>query len=62
MVEAAANWMQAGLPLKCIKIVIYGDNDSDLNSLFSSMKKKITSKTGKKVRDDRVSECNMSIK
>ncbi|CAG2185236.1 unnamed protein product [Mytilus edulis] len=49
MVEAAANWMQAGLPLKCIKIVIYGDNDSNLNSLFSSMKKKITSKTGKKV-------------
>ncbi|VDH98627.1 Hypothetical predicted protein [Mytilus galloprovincialis] len=49
MVEAAANWMQAGLPLKCIKIVIYGDNDSDLNSLFSSMKKKIISKTGKKV-------------
>ena len=49
MVEAAANWMQAGLPLKCIKLVIYQEGLTDYNQIFTSLKKKLMAKTEKKV-------------
>lgn len=45
MVETAANWMKAGLPLKCIKLVIYSEGDSNMNKLFSALKKTITDKS-----------------
>lgn len=48
--DAAGSWMQAGLPLKCIKLVIYGDDDSNLNKLFSSMKEKLSTKFEKKLK------------
>jgi hypothetical protein len=49
MVETVANWMQAGLPLKCIKLVVYQDRDSNLNKLFTSLKKKVVKNIGNKV-------------
>ena len=49
MVETAANWMQAGLPLKCIKLVIYREGLTNHNQLFNSLKKKLMEKTEKKV-------------
>ena len=49
MVETVANWMQAGLPMKCIKLVVYKDKDSNLNQLFTSLKKKVKNNIGNKV-------------
>jgi len=41
MLECAASWIQGGLPLKCLKIVIYGrDHSSDLNDVFTRVKAK----------------------
>ncbi|XP_061168895.1 uncharacterized protein LOC133178163 [Saccostrea echinata] len=39
-VQGAISWIQAGLPLKKLKIVVFGDQDSDLNKCFSSLKEK----------------------
>ena len=48
MMEAAVNWIRAGLPLKCLKIVIYSVNPFHLNEeqmsiyeVFKEFKQKI---------------------
>ena len=32
MLDAAINWVRAGLPMKCLKIVLYNRNPSHLSS------------------------------
>ncbi|XP_062596636.1 uncharacterized protein LOC134258086, partial [Saccostrea cucullata] len=40
IVQGAISWIQAGLPLKKLKIVVFGGKDDDLNKCFSSLKEK----------------------
>lgn len=37
-VTGAISWIQAGLPLKKLKIVLYEDNNKELNSKFAKLK------------------------
>jgi hypothetical protein len=37
-VQGAISWIQAGLPLKKLKIVLYEAQNEDLNKCFSSLK------------------------
>ena len=54
MVEAAAHWINAGLPLRCFKIVIYEGVDEKVKTLFQGMKKRLMAKNAKmKVTDYR---------
>ena len=43
MVEAAVNWMKAGLPLRMLKIVLYcrGDNDAALEKAGAEQYKRV---------------------
>lgn len=38
IVTGAISWIQAGLPLKKLKIVLYEDNNKELNSKFAKLK------------------------
>lgn len=47
IVTASCNWIRAGLPLKCLKIVVYTNNpaslspaQNDLLEIFSKLQKK----------------------
>ncbi len=46
MLEAAVNWIRAGLPLKCFKIVVYGNpnriigEDKEVVAIFQQLKQK----------------------
>lgn len=47
MVDAACNWMKAGLPLRCLKIVLFSENTNripggtlELIDLFERLKSK----------------------
>ena len=44
MVDAAAHWIRAGLPLRCLKIVLYGKIDKDVVTMFQALKVKIMAK------------------
>ncbi|XP_061166247.1 uncharacterized protein LOC133175136 [Saccostrea echinata] len=50
-VQGAISWIQAGLPLKKLKIVVFGDQDDDLNKCFSSLKG-VHMKAHKKQKND----------
>ena len=39
-VNGAVSWIQAGLPLKTLKIVLYQDDSKELNACFSKLKEK----------------------
>ena len=48
MLEAAINWIRAGLPLKCLKIVLYtrrsnklDDEELGIVALFNDIKDKV---------------------
>ncbi|XP_033734725.1 uncharacterized protein LOC117323550 [Pecten maximus] len=49
MVHCAAQWIMAGLPLKCFKIVIYGSPDKDMIDIFSKIKTKYTKLSKKRM-------------
>ncbi|XP_052768889.1 uncharacterized protein LOC128209084 [Mya arenaria] len=38
MIESAASWILAGLPLKVLKIVVYGNFDDGINTMFTALK------------------------
>ncbi|KAH3853277.1 uncharacterized protein LOC127875226 [Dreissena polymorpha] len=40
MIEAAASWIYAGLPLRVLKIVVYGTFSSQIHETFDRLKKK----------------------
>ena len=44
MVEAAGEWMLAGLPLRVLKIVLYDGIDSDMSKVFLSVKEQLMNK------------------
>ncbi|KAL5007943.1 hypothetical protein ScPMuIL_013524 [Solemya velum] len=47
MVDGAANWINAGLPLRCMKIVLYEENNREINRLFIKLKVKFENKNRK---------------
>ena len=49
MLDAAINWIRAGLPLKCLKIVLYtrranklSEEEAKVVALFNSIKEKVS--------------------
>lgn len=47
MVEAAIKWINAGLPLRKLKIVIYEEISQEVESIFAALKKKYMAKNAK---------------
>ena len=47
MIEAGASWILAGLPMKKLKIVIYGNFSDDINKTFDKLKQKYIKKNQK---------------
>ena len=63
ILEGAVNWMRAGLPMKCMKIVIYRRdpskyrrtyNKDDVVELFEKFKSKIEKSQEKKRKENEV--------
>ena len=49
--DAAAHWIRAGLPLRCLKIVMYEGITQDVRRMFEALKAKLMAQNEKlKVR------------
>ncbi|KAL3872816.1 hypothetical protein ACJMK2_036015 [Sinanodonta woodiana] len=48
MVNGAASWMEGGLPLRCLKIVIYDNINLDVNKEFERLKKQWEARSTRK--------------
>ncbi|OWF43843.1 uncharacterized protein LOC110459200 [Mizuhopecten yessoensis] len=49
MLHCAAQWIMAGLPLKCFKIVIYGSQNKSMSEIFSKIKDTYTKLSKKRM-------------
>ena len=47
MVDAAAHWIRAGLPLRCLKIVLYERIDKEVATMFQALKVKLLAQNEK---------------
>ena len=47
MVDAAAHWIRAGLPLRCLKIVLYEGINKEIETMFSALRVKLTAQNEK---------------
>ncbi|XP_069116423.1 uncharacterized protein [Argopecten irradians] len=51
MIHCAAQWIMAGLPLKCFKIVIYGSPMKSMTDIFSKIQAKYTKLSQKRMEE-----------
>ncbi|WAR19248.1 hypothetical protein MAR_001086 [Mya arenaria] len=61
MIESAASWILAGLPLKVLKIVVYGNFDDGINTMFTALKTRYLKKNEALKSSECLDQYNMAM-